>query len=1106
MSSRFELRPRDVNVVRECVKSTGLPYFIVSTCVARGFNTPKKIDEFLNPTLKRCWTNPFDIPGLPEIAERLHDAIIKKKKICVFGDFDVDGITSTAVMTRAIRALGGRAYPFIPNRFEEGYGISLEAYSKIKEKCEPEVMVSVDCGIANESEVSQISSQGVEVLITDHHEAGDLVPKGVLICDPKFKGSEEDARLAGVGVALKVVQALGSIEGFPNLWLNYLDLAALGTLADMMEMGFQNRSLVAAGLERMQQKTRPAIAALCEVAGTSPKDVTSTSVGFSIIPKINASGRLGQANVALNLLLTDKEDEAKELAKELEVLNQKRKSLESELGDCASEQAKEKWHDQSCLIVAGEGWHEGVKGIVAAKLIDTYRVPTLLFTIDGDEARGSGRSVGEVNLFEAVDAQRDLLTRYGGHKSAVGVTLPTKNLPEFERRMTQYLDKIDHEDLKKKILIDSVVSLDELTLDNVSLIKKIGPFGQGNTQPIFLAKNIREIEGRPVGASEEHYYCKLSNSKSKISCINFHCENVDELKSYTEGINAVFSVKNETWRGVTNVKAQAVSLLPTKNSSELTSLTSDPPLELIDGLFSYPKYIPSKFQNNETLDLESRKENREKLKSLGENELSKKIKESLIGQSSPHESQSQVIENLKRGKNTLAIMATGRGKSFIFQFFATYLAITQNKSSIFIYPLRALMADQAFSMQKNLRDFQITCEILNGNTTSEDRKRIYKGLKEKNVDIVLTTPEYLKFHSSEIAECKNIGFVVVDEAHHTAEGLTGRKDYLNLTNVLAQLDNPIVLATSATMPDEVSIKTREVLGINNEVVDKTPRNNLKINDKRNISPKEREDYIAKIISDGQKAVIYVSTRQQCMDVARRLRLRVPKLAASIGFYCAGLKKEDRAKIEDYFRSGELNVLVATSAFGEGIDIPNIRNIVLYHMPFSFLEFNQMAGRAGRNGEESWIHLLFGDRDAMTNRQILNEATPPRDIMAVIYNHLKKLQEKSVEPTFSTNAKSFSKSLGGFRIKGVKHVIKEQEFECAVNVFADLGLIFDDIELDNNRKQHKIRINEDAKRVELTDSLRYLEGQIQKDDFESFKDEIMRMTQQELTNRVTHPIF
>ena len=288
----------------------------------------------------------------------------------------------------------------------------------------PELIVTVDCGIACRDEVNGILADGVDVVITDHHEPPELCPVGVPLVDPKTDPSCPSSILAGVGVALKVVQALGGRFGYPHLWRSYTDLATLGTVADLMPMRDENRALVADGLSHINESPRPCLAALLGQAGAAGKPVTATDLSFSIIPRLNAAGRLGDAQVALDLLMTDDFDTACKLAAELEATNDKRRAIESELSEVARAQATEVYHGQRALVVAGAGWHEGVKGIVASRLVHTYGVPCLLFTIDGDEARGSGRTVGQVNLFQAVESVADLTTRFGGHEAAVGVTLP----------------------------------------------------------------------------------------------------------------------------------------------------------------------------------------------------------------------------------------------------------------------------------------------------------------------------------------------------------------------------------------------------------------------------------------------------------------------------------------------------------------------------------------------------------------------------------------------------------------------------------------------------------------------------------------------------------
>ncbi|MCD8316486.1 MAG: DHH family phosphoesterase, partial [Eggerthellaceae bacterium] len=368
----------------------------------RGITTPEDAVAFMNPSLEQDWLDPDLISGIEEVADSLEDAIKKRKNVVVFGDFDVDGITASAVLTRALRALGGKATPFIPHRFEEGYGITAACLDRLL-LLSPELIVTVDCGIACKDEVARIVESGISVLITDHHEASDSVPVGVPVADPKLEEGCPSSILAGVGVALKLVQILGMRFGFPHLWKSYTDFGMLGTVADLMPMVSENRALVADGLNRLNTSPRPCLAALLDATKTS-LPIDSTNISFSLVPRLNAAGRMGNADLALDLLMTDSYADAFVLAHKLEDLNNQRRDIESQLSEQALEKAAEVYSGQRVLIVAGHNWHEGVKGIVASRLVNRYGVPTLLFTIDGDEARGSGRSAGSVNLFDAIES------------------------------------------------------------------------------------------------------------------------------------------------------------------------------------------------------------------------------------------------------------------------------------------------------------------------------------------------------------------------------------------------------------------------------------------------------------------------------------------------------------------------------------------------------------------------------------------------------------------------------------------------------------------------------------------------------------------------------
>ena len=338
-----------------------------------------------------------------------------------------------------------------------------------------------------------------------------------------------------------------------------------------MPMRSENRALVTDGLARMNEAPRPCIAALLATAGVADKELTATNMSFSIIPRLNAAGRMGDAQAALDLLLSDDFEEASRKAAELESINDTRRTIEAELSEIAKVQAAELYHGQRALVVSGDGWHEGVKGIVASRLVNTYGVPALLFTIDGDEARGSGRSVGQVNLFKAVESLSDLLTRFGGHEAAVGVTLPADKLPEFTERLCACLDELPPDSFHPRIEIDACVDLSELTLENVQELSQLAPFGQENPVPRYLARDVTLTGCRAVGAEKNHFSCQLSDGKHSVAGIMFHCSDLETLMHCDSVVNAAFEVQIDEWRGRRTVKAMLSSIAPARACAGLAS-------------------------------------------------------------------------------------------------------------------------------------------------------------------------------------------------------------------------------------------------------------------------------------------------------------------------------------------------------------------------------------------------------------------------------------------------------------------------------------------------------------------------------------------------------
>lgn len=1107
MSAQFNIKAADPAAVARLQGELGVPRFIAATLAARGIADASAAESFLSPSLDRDWLDPYLIPGLSEVADALEGAVKRGEHIVVFGDFDLDGISASSVLARGLRELGACATPFIPRRFDEGYGLTDEAFARVRAlDPAPGFIVTVDCGIACKVPAAAIVEQGFGLAITDHHEPADLVPEGVPVADPKMDPACPSSILAGVGVALKLVQVLGGRFGKPHLWREYTDLATLGTVADLMPMRGENRALVADGLARINAKPRPCLAALLGSAGVADKPVTSTNLSFSAIPRLNAAGRMGDAQLALDLLMTDDFEEAGRLAARLEGVNDQRRSIEAELSEIAKAQAAEIYHGQRALVVSGESWHEGVKGIVASRLVSTYGVPTLLFTIEGDEARGSGRSVGQVNLFKAVESTSDLLTRFGGHEAAVGVTLPAANLPAFAERLCAYMDALPEDAFHPLIRIDACVDLGELTLESVAQLERLAPFGQENPVPCYLARDVMLANCRAVGAEKNHFSCALSDGRSTVSGIMFHCTDIEALMHTDSVVNAAFEVQIDEWRGRRSVKAMLKSIAPAKTCGALEACLNPENRTFVADLYAASDADLCADSPEPPEDVKAYEDGLEQNRALWERRaaedpvaLEEEVVRAIIGAAPLHESQRTVLGHLRQGRSVLSVMATGRGKSLIFQVHAAVRALADHTASLFVYPLRALIADQAYHLGESLSRFGIASAVLTGESTPEERRQVFAGLAEGSVDIVLTTPEFLGFHAGEFAACGRIGFVVVDEAHHIGQAHAGhRLAYATIGQAIAQMGSPTVLALTATANDGVADDIFAALPIDELVLDETSRANLQVDDQRNL--RNRDDYLANLIAGGEKTVVYVNSREQSVAVARALRKRVPQLAPLIGFYNAGLSRAERKRIEELFRSDALSVLVATSAFGEGVDIPNIRHVVLYHLPFNEIEFNQMSGRAGRDGQPAVVHLLFGRADAGINERILHDMTPDHEVLAQVYRQLRQMQRESAEDFFTLGAADLAR----FADRQGREV-SAASARCGIAVFRELGLIETHTAYASGEATRRVHVREDAGRVELTDSVRYREGLGEREVFCSFRDWALGCEGSGFCVRISKPI-
>ncbi len=517
-------------IVDSLMRKFSFPRPIALYLAARNI-AEKDIEVFLNGRLSGL-SDPYRFPGMKEAVKCLWDAIFEQAPILIHGDYDTDGITATALLADVLRQNGADVHTFIPHRFDDGYGFTPaslhKAVESIGKPCR--ILVTVDCGITSCDAVKEANDMGITTIVTDHHDAGTELPEALALINPKIhKGLEDLQILAGAGVAFKLSHAFvkygreNNLGGFSTKLSEILDFVALGTIADIVPLLGENRIMVKSGIKILRKQMRPGVRALIETsklkAELMPSDIT-----FKLAPRVNAAGRMRNADIALQLLECDNIVEAYRFSAELEKLNNIRQTKEQEIYLEARKQIEEKLDlDKNyCILVAGEGWHQGVIGIVASRLARDYNRPAIVLTIQDGKAYGSGRSVGSLNLVKTLSKSTDILERFGGHPMAVGVALDGSNIDKFYTSLEENIQaEIIDVDLTEYISYDGVAELEELSDDFFEYLKQLGPFGHSNPKPVFRFNDLELVKSYPIG--DRHTRGTLRNQKhAQIDFIAFN--------------------------------------------------------------------------------------------------------------------------------------------------------------------------------------------------------------------------------------------------------------------------------------------------------------------------------------------------------------------------------------------------------------------------------------------------------------------------------------------------------------------------------------------------------------------------------------------------------
>ncbi len=523
----------------------------------RGFDDPETARRFLQPSLDHLH-DPFKLTGMMAAVERLEQAIARRERIAIHGDYDVDGITSTVILRRALEMLGGDVVHFIPERLKDGYGLQPAAIERLQADG-VSLVVSVDCGIRGIEAATKARDLGVDLIITDHHEPDAELPVAVAVLNPKRHDcSYPDKYLAGVGVALKLVQALCGRAGRQKWLPAFVKIAAIGTLADVVPLVGENRVIARFGLASLSTGPHTVgLRALLDCCGLTGKTIDSYQVAFMLAPRVNAAGRMSTPDIATRLLLsTDNalESEARALAEQLNEENLKRQQEEADLVAQARKaiETDPAVGAHNVLVVGGPGWHRGVIGIAASKLVDTYHKPSIVLSIDGDVAHGSCRSIPDFDMLDALERCSDLFVRFGGHRQAAGLTMEAARVPEFRQRVNAWADEVLHPDqLRPRLRIDGPLSLNGITHDLVRGLDAMGPFGMGNPRPVFHAAPVEIVDG-PRTLKERHLKMTFSQQGRRFRAIAWRAaERADFLEKHRAGVNLAFSLDRNEYQGET---------------------------------------------------------------------------------------------------------------------------------------------------------------------------------------------------------------------------------------------------------------------------------------------------------------------------------------------------------------------------------------------------------------------------------------------------------------------------------------------------------------------------------------------------------------------------
>ena len=550
MVKKWEVSKVDNDEVEKFAKKHKLSNLLASILIHKNITTDEEVSKFLHPT-RMDFYDPFLLPDMEKAVDRIVKAVENKENITIYGDYDVDGITSITLLKNFFANSYVDVKTYIPNRLEEGYGLNKDAIREISYSG-TNLIITVDCGITGIEEIEYAKQIGIDVIVTDHHEPGEEIPDCIAVVDAKRKDSKYPFnQLAGCGIAFKLMQALAIRWKLPEKeYLKFLDIAAIGTISDIVPLVDENRVIAKLGLMLVERTNNIGLKTLIDLCGF--KKIDSTMVSFGLSPRINACGRLGHADEALELFLASDKNTTTKLAKKMNEYNAARQQVERKIYDEAVEEIiKEK--DKPVIVLGKEGWHHGVAGIVSSKITDEYFKPSILICFEGDEGKGSGRSIPGFDLHEALMECSEYLEKFGGHSMAVGITIKKDKFEDFKKAFTEYAKSKNISEIVPVINIERKVDLKDVSLENVKELQKLEPFGEQNKMPLFLIENLKIVSIRSLSEGK-HLKILLKQDNFFIDAIGFNMGDLTEQYKIEDRVDIVGTIDVNVFNGNENVQ------------------------------------------------------------------------------------------------------------------------------------------------------------------------------------------------------------------------------------------------------------------------------------------------------------------------------------------------------------------------------------------------------------------------------------------------------------------------------------------------------------------------------------------------------------------------